>query len=397
MEDNKGFIDENMFLKNIPCQGMPGPGLPGQGQPAAFVSNNNNLTLEHLNSIINNSNEHPQIRKSAEETKMKLFGKSENESTQISKEIVKNIEENIIEDKPISKPIENVPIMKKSTNKKIEKTQHIDDQSFNNFIQNFSAEIYSDEVALLSYDNHITQLRSMTVEEYKFLSKQLEIFESRNEILDKNAIDYTYQSRLLEFSLTNALDVILKRCITNNYEIENLTIHDWVYLLVYLRLLSRGEEAKFKINVDKTLSYIDINISDMLDEIKSHKDEFCKNPMDYLSIDDDLDIYLMVPTRGDILYIQEECSKDPDASFKMLSLAMCIKAFVKDGVANVMTPSQRIQFFNSLSYDQLRNIKKSYEKNNKAFFNIINMFIHKYNANAQGLNISDFILFFYDF
>jgi len=380
MKENQGFIDENMFFaKNI----------PGQGMPTAMNSSTGQLTPEQLDSIINNTNEHPEVRKQAVSMKANLFPEPEI--------VVEAPKPKVTKKKKVTK------VVKKETpniNNIIEQKQ-INDIEFGQFLQTFSTDIYADEIRLISNEDNVVNLRSLTVEEYKFLSKQLELFESRNSILDKTAPDYLYHVRMLEFSLTNALDVVLRKCITNDYPIENLTIYDWIYLLVYMRLISRGEEASFKITSgdgeNTTKEYIDINISEMLDSIRKRRKEFIMNPMEYVEIEDGLGLYLMIPTRGDVLFTQDEQTRNPEASANFISLAMCVKAYVKDGVANIMSPHQRVQLLNSLSYEHLQKITEAYKKNSDSFFNVINEFIRMENPSAEGFTISDFILFFYDF
>jgi hypothetical protein len=408
---NQGFIDDNMFFGKV----------PGTGQPAAMNQTNREIDPAYLDAMINNPNEHPEIRKNAMEMKKRLFP----DMVDIPKQENEPVQETPPEPKPESKPKKKVSKKKKSAAKKVQKedppsnpiteTKQVNAVEFGQFLSNFSSQVYSDEVHLLSSDEHVIQLKSMTVEEYKYLSKQLEIFEGRSRDLDKDDEDYLHKAQELEFALTNALDVVLRRCIVNNFPIENLTIYDWVYLLVYTRLMSRGEEANFKVTIEdpepkpkkkvskkkkgdeKKVEYIDINLSELLDHLRANRNLFIQNPIGYVDVDENVGLYLMMPTRGDMLYVQQECLRNPNASLSILSIAMCVKAYVQDGVANIMSPDQRIQLVNSLSYDHLRQISKAYDENQKAFFGTINEWVKTYNESAGGFEISDFILFFYDF
>jgi len=393
MEENQGFIDQNKFIA---------PNIPGTGAPAAFQQNTSEINIDHLNAMINNPNEHADVVANAKALKERLFP---------DVNIDTNEEEVMEEPKPKSKPRKKKKTTKKAVKKvvenlptvgKIKTSRNVDGAEFDDFLNHLSSELYTDEVTLLDGET-VVQLKSMTVEEYKFLTKQLELFESRNSMLDKSLDSYEYDVQQLEFALTSSLDVILKRCITNQYPVENLTLYDWVYLLVYLRLISRGEEAKFKITSrtkDKStpkVSYIDINISEMLDWIKDRREQFMKNPMSYINVDDTLGLYLMIPTRGDMIYIQNYCKSDPEASANILTLAMCVKAYVRDGVANIMSADQRVKLLSCLSYDHLQEITSAYKENSEVFFEVVNDYVRTYNKDAEGFNLSDFILFFYDF
>lgn len=393
--DNKGFIDDKMFFGKI----------PGTGQPAAMNQTTREINPAYLDSMINNPNEHPEVRKNAFEMKRRLFP----ELVEVPVEVEEDVPE--VEEKPKPKPKKKSKSKKKTVKKdppkKVEnpitESKHIPPVEFAQFLQQFSSEIYSDEVHLLSSSEHVVQLRSMTVEEYKYLSKQLEVFDSRIEDLDKSDVEYRQQVKDLEFSLTNALDVVLRRCIVNDFAVENLSVYDWIYLLVYIRLLSRGEEANFRITVkdmktkESKTEYIDINLSELLDCIKNNSETFSQNPIDCIDVGEGVSLYLMTPTRGDMLYVQQQCLRNPEASMSIMSIAMCVKAFVKDGVANIMSPDQRVQLVNSLSYDHLREITEAYEENRRGFFDVINGWIREHNEGAEDFEVSDFILFFYDF
>ena len=143
--------------------------------------------------------------------------------------------------------------------------------------------------------------------------------------------------------------------------------------------------------------YIEFDLTELLEHLLEHRDEYCKSIIDIIPLSDEVSICVMPLTRGEYRFIQQEFVKDPDASLSILTAAISSKALIKDGVANIMSLPQRIELNNTLPHDIIRKLIDVSECNNKAFFKVINEFIKSKTEHAEQLNISDFILFFYGF
>lgn len=390
------FIDQNIF------NGPSGINIPDAGQPNAMNTGNAVATPEYLDAIINNPNENPSIRENASITKQRLFPELTTKAVPI-----------VIDDTP-SEELHPVldqatinPVSKKQMTDQL-KTKHVTPEDFDSFLNQFTSRIYTDEVKLLSSEENIVQLRSMTVEEYKFLTKQYEISIDKKINIKVDDPNYTALVNDIEFSIVNGIDTVLRNCITSNHSVEDLIIYDWIYLLLYTRLMSRGEESRFKIDkvVDTIVDgkkttkevseYIDVNLDELLKRMYERRNEFIKNPVKIIDIGNGISLYIMTPTRSDMIYVQQMCLRNPETSYDIAQAAVSVKAYIKDGVANIMTPDQRVKIMDTLLYDDLNEILSVCKENQNAFFDIINEFIRETNGGAKGLVISDFILFFYD-
>ncbi len=407
MSNQQDFIDKTILAGNT----------PGSGQPAAIqsgISGMNEISVEYLNAMINNPKEHPQLREQAQAMKAKLFPESipNDDATNLKTviETPKPVKEVKVKKKPKiktkkSKPREKkpqlIPISTESSTPQDIPSQMASPEDFASVMQNFKQDLYSDSVYVPSMPEQGIKLKSLTVEEYKFLTKQLEMFESNVSILndDVDIMDRKRKIHIAQLSLNSALDVLLKRCVSNDFNVDVLTIYDWVFLLLQLRLVSRGEEGKFKLtSKDNTSQYIEFNISDLLEYVFDHKEEYTQNIIDYVEIPNkDISLCLMPINRGEYAYIQKRYINDPEASISTMSAALSCKAYVKDGKANVMSLEQRIELVNTLSYDTINEVLDKYDQNNERFFALINEFIKDCNEDAEDIDISDFILFFYDF
>jgi len=404
MDINESFIDQNMSFGKAPGSGMP-------DSVNSFSQGQSTVTPAYLDQLINNESEHPEIRANAAKMKKQLFP-----------HLFVEEEEDIVEEQPVV--VKKPKVVKKKVVKKITPSpkinieieepeqdipsKQITKNEFSDFLKEFKTELYTDSIELPSDPENLVKLKAMTVEEYKFLTKQLEIFESKVQSiqsLDDN-LDKKKRIQLAEITLNIALDVLLSRCIVSKINVESLTIYDWVYLLLYLRLVSRGEDCKFKIrktdadedgNEVVTDDYIEFDLSELLDYLISNRNRYSKKIIKTIDINDAISLCVMPITRGDYAFMQKEYSKDTNSTLSILGGAVSCKAFIKNSVAHIMSLPQRIELTNTLHYDVIQEVMDCYDYNNDRFFEVINEFIKSKNANAEEVEISDFILFFYDF
>jgi len=381
---DNGFIDEDLPKEDIR---MPGNSLP----QAVQNTNVRELTPEKLNSIINDPTEHPEVRAGARRLKEKLSLPEEN------REEVKV--ETIIKKKQMKK-LDKVQSPKEKISKPLFSESKVSSQyEFGELIENLQNELYTDEFTLVSGEDSI-KMRSMKTEEYKFLAKQMEMFEmSKEENLTSSQI------RQKEKILYNGLDTVLQRCIVNGYDVSDMNEFDWIYCLLYLRCISRDSTSLFnvknttiengkEVSITKT---VEVKIDELLKFLCDKKNLFIVDPMGIVNLTDDISLYLTLPTRGDICYINQRLTSDNESNYRSLVLAMCIKAFVKDGVANVLNQDQKVMLFDQIEYNTMKEIGRLYNSCYDSFFKVVNQFFHEECGECEALDVSDFIVLFYDF
>jgi len=401
MEIDQSFIDSNIQFG----------AAPGSGMPAAFNQNNATVTPEYLDQIIQNEAEHPEIRANAQKTKKQLFPHL-CVPAEVVEEVIEQPQPAAVVTPPKKQPKKvakkKVPTVAPVNIEIAEPPQDIPSKQitkneFSSFLKDFKTDLYTDAIEIPSNPEVLVKLKAMTVEEYKFLTKQLDMFENKIQSIqnEEDTLDQKRRIQLAEIGLNSALDVLLTRCIANQVKVEMLTIYDWVYLLLYLRLVSRGEECKFKIRKGKgkdvTEEYIEFDLSELLDYLIANRERYCSNIIANVPVNEAVSLCVMPITRGDYAYMQKEFAKDANSTLSILAGALSCKAFIRGGVANIMSLPQRVELANNLHYDVINEVMDSYDNNNARFFEVINEFIKSKNEHAEEIDISDFILFFYDF
>jgi len=384
---------------------------------------NAQLTPEYLDSIINNPNEHPHIKKQAEQMKNNLF-KLEKEEKQIKKikkqsqskpkskelneedfisEVKKEnhktdiVEENSISESDFTIKIEDQPKQVSQVPKL--QIQQAASQNFDSFLSEFKNNLFNDEFALLSSPEVKLQLRSMTVGEYKFLSKQNEIYRRSLENVDENNLDISREVDIRESILTNAIDNVLQRCVTNNIRIYDLTLFDWIYISLALRAISRGTESNLRVRCSdkKCNGEIKIGVSELLEKLDENKESFTKNPIAIIPIKEDISVYLSLPKRGDLVEAQKIFLGDNESSLSFVNTSMYIRAYIKNNTAYLLEPQQRYSLFNVLDYEEIKKIQNVVNENISSFYRCFSELKCSNCKKTVEVDISDFILFFYDF
>ena len=402
---------ENKFIDaNLPVN-MPGTGLPQNFNMPQVQTEQKELTPEMLEEIINDKSEHPEIRAKARKLRDKLLAGETIEDSPVESETI----EEEVEEKPVTSPKPKKKSIKIPPKKVIKKpqmdfsttqdkklsvtgTQVADSETLTALLSSLQQDLQTDEFYLLTEEGTPVQIRSMKTEEYKFLTKQLEMFEGFiREERDLTPIEV----KAREAVLYNALDSVLQRCIVNPVNVLTLNQFDWLYSLLYLRCISRTKIASFTITKgegkNKTAESVDIDLEQLLIYLKDNKERFECSPMDTIEISEGFHLYLMLPTRGDYQYINSLYEADQTNSYYTLMLAMCIRAFVTGGVANILAPEQRIEIFNQLKYDNLKKIGDAHSRCRSEFFNVINEYFEEVCGEYEALAVSDFILSFFDF
>lgn len=402
------------------------PQTPIMIQQPQFQQTNAQLTPEYLDAIINNPNEHSQVRKQALEMKNHLFRTPAPKAAPVAPKAppaptVNITEQDFMIDPPtiinqnkpqsIQEPI-NMPIVQEVIKKQeppIPLTQSVvkqqleikttDDRELESLINNFRNNLFNDEFILPTATDAKIQLRSMTVNEYKFLAKQFEIYQKSLTSLDQNNPEISREIDLRETILTNAIDIVLQRCITNNIKVYDLTFYDWVFSILALKAVSRGTDENLRVSCQNKdcRNEIKIGVSNVIKNIVNNKAVFLANPIAIVPLDNSISLYLSVPLRGDFFEAQKIFLNDKDSNLSFINNAMYIRAYIKDNVAHLLTPEQRFSMFNVLQYDSIKEIQKAINNNLTSFYGCFGNITCDKCGKITELDISDFILFFYDF
>lgn len=416
------FLDEDINqpqMLNEPLSGMP------QG----FSQSVRELTPESLDAIINDENQHPELRRNAKVTKDRLFPSEPKKVAKPKKlKTVDEVPAKEVEVEPVptrtpkQKKPEKIgtytpptnellptPPKKKTIKKKLlskPKPEPRIEQSelepvlpteeqFTSFLGGMQKELYQESIPLLSDPSIIVQLRSMSVEEYKFMTKHLEVFENTLE----QKLD-PHEEDCKELALTNALDTVLQRCIVNQLPVGELTNYDWIYLLLALRCVSRPTDSYFRVREkgDQQGKRIKIDILEILERLKQNSEKFCSIPTEEIEIEGRGTLLVMPLTRNDMNYITEVMYADKTTSKTILEYGMSLKAFVQGDKAYMMNPEQRLQLFSTLDYETLKKVRKANITCADSFYKVINDYFNEVmESEVEEVVISDFILFFYDF
>jgi len=390
------FLDDNL----APIGDMPVE--PTAGMPSGMSNGIKELTPEMLDAIINDESQHPELRRGAKQTKERLFPQLCQPRKVVKPKAIQTVEEVVEPPKPKTPkkkaPNKKKPRVKIVQDEPVEETPTLEakptsNEIFDSLVSSIQKDLYQEEIALLSDPSITVRLKSMSLEEYKFLTKQLEIFERDIEnIIDAREIE------LREISLTNTLDTILQRCITNEVNVLDITVYDWIYLLLALRCISRPSESYFSVKQGKEKKRVKIDVIEILNRLRTRREEFCESPLGTVDISDDTYALIMPPTRGDMHFISKAIQGDPNASSAFLLLSCIVKAFVKDGKAYLMTPEQRDTLVSTcIDYDSVKEVGRIHKTNEQKFYNIINEYFQEEFGEVEAIEVSDFILFCYDF
>lgn len=387
---------------NIPHSGLPpmmNSGLqPNEsiqtptmaGSNPVFNSKSDVVTPEFLDSYINNPNMNPILRQQALETKLRLFPEPPKQN------------ENVIEKPTQIKEIPTISnpavVESKGSDLKIEKMMKLENNDFSSLLNTVSNKLFSQKINLLSDENINLDIRSMTVAEYKFMTKQVEIYDSLISSLSKKDENYSRNLRKRESVLLSCIDVVLQKCITNNISVMDLLFYDWIYLAIVLRMISRGDSKIFKTTCDNQncKSDISINVEKILSNLTEKKNNFLKTPIDLISFND-ITLYIAPPSRKDIFEVEKTFITDYDSNFDILNLASYIRAIVKNDIAYVLTYEQKVQLMNVLNTDILNKIKISVDENINSFYTSMGTFTCSECQKEVHVDFSDFILFFFAF
>jgi hypothetical protein len=280
----------------------------------------------------------------------------------------------------------------------------LNEENFSSIIKNFKNNLFNDEFSLLSNPATRIQLRSMTVGEYKFLTKQFEIYEKSIESIEKENQkqineNYDRDIDIRESILTNAIDTVLQRCITNNIKFSDLTLFDWIYSIIALKIVSRGSDENLKIfcSNKSCRNPIMIGVMNAINNLRETKDKFMVNPIDIIPIKDDISLYLSVPTRGDFIEAQKIFLSDSESTLGFVNSAMFVRAYIQNNCAYILSPNQRFDLINILPYEILKKIKEAVNLNVGTFYKCFSEIkCDKCNQTTE-VDLSDFIMFFYDF
>lgn len=362
--------------------------------------------------------EYAEKAKAAQLSQFSKFNKGGRPEDMIANEIARQQEGESVakEEKPVEKPKKKKeekkkvkPEVKVETSKKIDlgvniKTQEsMDSNMFDTMLSAYnkkSSEFFDTDISLPCKPSQIIRLRSMRVDEYKYLARVLETFESFVQNIDEDSEDAVRGLESRENALNQALDVVLERCMITDYPIQNLTMWDWLYSLLCLRMVSRGNKSNmsFRCKDIDCNSWVKIEINSVLENIEKFSNEADIDPITYVDLEEDKKLYISIPTRGDIDFVSRLFEEDEDASMKILTIAMSIKAVIIDDTAYVLDPIQRLRLFQAIGdYDKIQEINKIYNNVNNSFFESACKLKCEKCGKESGVNLGDFIWSMYDF
>jgi hypothetical protein len=351
------------------------------------------VTSEYLDKIIQNPKENPVMRQKALLTKQQLFGKQTTEA------IVGTEEE---KPKPITS-LASIPNEVLSKPKQVEERQlevkQFNNESFDAMISSLKKDIYHQKIQLLSDPNKHVDLRCMTISEYKFLTRQMAIYDQSIDTINKKSETYERDVQKRESVIIGAIDNVLQRCITNDVSVLDITHFDWVYLATILRLISKGDDTIYSVKCDKKdcNTKVKISVTKLVDDIRNNSIDFIKNPLGKIPFKDK-ELYIALPTRGDKLFAESEFFKDGESSLNVLNTAMYIRALVVDNIAYLLSNKQRIDFLNIVDdANTLVKLDKIINDNTLAFYKSFSTVKCPSCGKEVMITFSDFIIFFFAF
>ena len=367
-------------------------GIPNMGAPKGNnLQDNKTMSIDEINFIINNENEHPHIREQMKKARDTLF-------PDYIPDLEENKEEVSIDTKPKARKINEVNKLVTEPNKRTRQKkevnlsnlslQTIDSNSFDNIIRNRMESIPEKEVLLLS-DSTSISIRGMTVREYKALVKQYGSFldDLRNNPDEVN---------VSEFCLFDTLDCIINNCVlSKDFDVYSLMLYDWIYILLNIRLISKGIKTEFGLSCknpdcDARGNIIKNFVDDIIKKLYKSKDKFVKESLGEIKYGEH-SLLINTLTRGDLKAIQGNKLKNDDAED-----ALSIKIMVQGDNAIVLTPEQRMTIFETLEYGDLLKLEKLNKENRLEIFKCFGEFKCKFCKEVQYASLADFILFFYD-
>jgi len=307
-----------------------------------------------------------------------------------NQQVIPNIIEQGIDTKPIAKS--KIASAKPAIEKL--KPELLD---FNGVLSTLSNELSDASLKSLFDDNKEIKLRSMTVSEFKSMSKALEQFESDIRLLDRSQKDYKMNSKRIEQMLLGELDVILSRCITNGVATRELIIYDWVYSLLYLRCISRGTESTFSIKCsNKTCdAYIKSDISKVVSDLENNKSEFNNVPSESIVINDNLSLLIMPPIRNDFIYVGDRLSTDQLCNQVIVDMSMWLKGYISGDQVFIFSNEQRETVFDSLTDTTFDKIKTVIDDIQYKFYRNFSVSKCPKCEKETTIDMSDFIMFFF--
>jgi len=153
--------------------------------------------------------------------------------------------------------------------------------------------------------------------------------------------------------IETAVKNILKSCILNEIQVDDLAMFDLEYLFLQLRGKSVGEVVELTItHPDKECKHrtdVSINVDD-IQIINLGNDK-------KIMLTDDIGVMMKYPTMGDAMSMSSE---NTDAVFDIL--AKCIDyVFDQEDVYNDFTQEELVEWINGLNQEQFQRILKFFE------------------------------------
>jgi hypothetical protein len=395
MSNDIDFSDNVFNNPDLPNSVNQNQQIPQQiPDPQPIYTGGKQVTEEMLDAMINNPNEHEQVKAQARELKEKLYGNKglelpQMESTQQPQTQVQPQFQTQIQPEPPA-PQPNLVLPPEQG------IRQASNEDISNLLGSLKSNLYTSEVNLLSDPSSSVQLRAMTVQEYKFLSKQLEIFENTVRGMNKEDDNVKWKFDLCEMRLTNSLDTVLKNCVSNIKDTSTLSFFDWVYLLMVLKQISRGSTTSWEVKCSNKdcKKNLPVQTNDIIQSMQSLNQDIYKMPFGTVEFNG-IKLLLSVINRGDMEYMEKFIAKNKDYNLDTCTIACSIKEYESNGVKSKMNCSQRFQVFDSLNIGVMEEIVHKTKDHMKAFTETLGMVTCDKCGEEVKINVSDFFLSFF--
>lgn len=372
--------------------------------PKAVQQNNSSqkeLSVEMLDAMINNPSEHPEVKKNAILMKEKLYGhliEPKQDATAISdKPPAQPMNQNF---NNYQQPVNNfVPNQQFNQQSQPVASRVASTMDVNALLGALKGNLYTTEVTLLSNERIVVKLRAMTVQEYKFLSKQLEIFESSIQAIEKNDPEARWKFDVSELNLSNSLKTVLGNCITDvnqPLDLGQLTFFDWVYLLLVLRQISRGSSTIWEITCTnkKCKKKSTIQIDKIIERMQSIDKRLYQDTFKEITYKD-IKLGLSTITKQDIDFMEQYILHNKDQNMDTMTVACSVKYYEMNGVRHILEPDQRFLVFNSFSKELMEDVATSVSEHMKKFTGCFGKISCEHCGKVNTVTVSDFFFSYF--
>jgi hypothetical protein len=311
--DNQFDFSDNVF--NDP--NLPNAVNQPQQPPITHMPGQNQVSEEMLDAMINNPNEHEQVKQQARDLKAKLFPQVAPQHQPVEQPQPSQVQPEFPTQQVVYPQVQQGIVIPPEQG-----VRQASGQDISNLLGALNSNLYTSEVNLLSDPSTTAKLRSMTVQEYKFLSKQLEIFENTIRNMSKSDQKSKWKFDLCEMRLTNSLNTVLQNCVDKNTKLPELSFFDWVYLLLVLKQISRGSTTSWEVKCSQKEcdASIPVSTADIIERMQNLERDVFKTPFCEVECSG-ITLLLSVISRADMEYMEKFISKNKDYTLDTCTIA----------------------------------------------------------------------------